>query len=268
MFIGAGMLIVPSGQTATYTTDQQNAAAEVYRIATSTTREQRGTDGPVRERIKVLQRRIGLSPVDGLIGRGTAKAVAVIHGRPIPGIDISSVTMPTLNPDPGATAPAPAPVPAPAPATVAEGGSAPASQRTPAQTAAQQLYDYVMSTPRERRDEQRVRNLQTAIGVEADGRVGNETGNRVFALIVRRIPGTERPLSQSAPSPTRTIVRTPSSPEQPMSDLSLLSGAQGSLVGQDDIGSFFERNKTAIIATSAVLVAGGLVALYFGTRED
>jgi len=264
MFIGAGMLIVPSGQTATYTTDQRNAAAEVYRIATTTTREQRGTDGPVRERIKVLQRRIGLSPVDGLIGRGTAKAVAVIHGRPIPGIDISSVTMPTLNPDPGATAP----VPATAPAPVAEGGSAPASQRTAAQTAAQDLYDYVMSTPRERRDEQRVRNLQTAIGVEADGRVGYQTGSRVFALIGRRIPGTERPLSQSAPSPTRTIVRAPSSPEQPMGDLSLLSGAQGSLVGQDDIGSFFERNKTAIIATSAVLVAGGLVALYFGTRED
>jgi hypothetical protein len=114
----------------------------------------------------------------------------------------------------------------------------------------------------------RVRGLQRAIGVDPDGRVGNQTGNRVFELIGRRIPGTERPLSQSAPSPTRTIARSPSAPERPVGDLSLLSGAQGSLVGQDDIGSFFERNKVAIIATSAVLVVGGIVAVYLGTRED
>ena len=267
MFIGAGMLIVPSGQTAMYTTDQRNAAAEVYRIATTTTREQRVSR---REEIKALQRRIGFTgdDVDGLIGGKTAKAVAAIHGTSIPGIDIRNVAMPTLNPQPGATAPAPTPAPAP----IAEGGSAPASQRTAAQTAAQmaaqQLYDYVMSTPRERRDEQRVRSLQSAIGVVPDGRVGNQTGNRVFDLIGRRIPGTERPLSQPAPSPTRTIVRAPSAPDQPVVDLSPLSGAQGSLVGQDDIGSFFERNKVAIIATSAVLVVGGIVAVYLGTRED
>ena len=261
MFIGAGMLIVPSGQTVTYALDQRNAAAEVYRIATTTTREQRGTEGsPVRERIKALQRRIGLSPADGLIGRGTAKAVAVIHGTAIPGIDIRNVAMPTLNPQPGATAPAPAPV--------ADGGSAPDSQRTAEQRAAQELYDYVMSTPVSGRSMDRVRGLQRAIGVDPDGRVGNQTGDRVFELIGRRIPGTERPLSQSTPSPTRTIVRAPSAPERPVSDLSLLSGAQGSLVGQDDIGSFFERNKVAIIATSAVLVVGGIVAVYLGTRED
>ena len=260
MFIASGMLVVPSGQT--YTPDQVAAAREIFRIATTTTVAQRSA---MRDRIISLQRRLGLSGADGLIGRQTAKAVAVVHGTPIPGIDISGVAMPTLNPETGAT-------PAPTPASTSE-------TRTPAvatqgdeaaRRAAQELYDYVMRTSPAQRDRARVRSLQTAIGVDSDGRVGPATGNRVFELIGRRIPGTEGDARTS--TATRTIVRSPSVVERlsdPSPDgSSILSQAQGSLAGQDDVGAFFERNKVAIIATGAVLVLGGVAAVYFATRED
>lgn len=262
MFIASGMLVVPSGQAA-YTSDQVAAAREIFRIATTTTVAQRSS---MRDRIISLQRRLGLSGADGLIGRQTAKAVSVVHGTPIPGIDITGVAMPTLDPQLGAT-PAPASTSTPEARTSAvapQGDDA-------ARRAAQELYDYVMRTSPAQRDRARVGRLQTAIGVDADGRVGPETGNRVFELIGRRIPGTEGDARTS--TSTRTIVRSPSvverSSEGSSEGSSVFSQAQGSLVGStDDLGSFFERHKVAVIATSAVLVLGGVAAVYFATRED
>lgn len=261
MFIASGMLVVPSGQTS-YTPDQIAAAREIFRIATTTTVAQRSA---MRDRIISLQRRLGLSGADGLIGRQTAKAVSVVHGSAIPGIDISGVAMPALNPQSGGSAPAPVQ----GGSAPAHGGStsAPVSQGDePARRAAQELFEYVTSTPVANRDRARVERLQTAIGVDADGKVGPATGNRVFELISRRIPGTEG--SARTSTATRTIVRSPSVVERSPEGSSIFSQAQGSLAGQDDVGAFFERNKVAIIATGAVLVLGGVAAVYFATRED
>lgn len=276
MFIASGMLVVPSGQT--YTPDQVAAATRLYTIARTTDRD---TNRPrFAAEIASLQRRMGLngpdgSPTapDGKIGKTTAKVVATLY-RPIPGIDISGVQMPTLNPQPGAT-PATTPAPAshggPAPAT-AQGGtaSAPAQGDEAARRAARELYDYVMRTSPAQRDRNLVQRLQTAIGVADDGKVGPETGNRVFELIGLRIPGTQGDARTS--TATRTIVRSPSVVERssdPSPDgSSIFSQAQGSLAGQDDVGAFFERNKVAIIATGAVILLGGVAAVYFATRED
>lgn len=268
MFIVSGMLVVPSGQTAyTPTPDQVAAATRLHRIATTTDSR---TDRPrYASEIASLQRRMGLTDregpaaADGKIGKTTAKVVAELY-RPIPGIDIRGVAMPTLSPQPEQTT-----ATAPAPASTSEARtSAEAPQgEDAARRAARQLYDYVMRTSPAQRNRDFVKGLQTAIGVDPDGKVGPETGNRVFRLIGLRIPGTEGDARTS--TSTRTIVRSPSVVERSSEGSSVFSQAQGSLVGStDDLGSFFERNKVAVIATGAVLVLGGIAAVYFATRED
>jgi hypothetical protein len=82
-----------------------------------------------------------------------------------------------------------------------------------AASSARELHQYISTTPANRRDRERVRRLQQAIGVSADGLFGQGTATKIFELTGLRLPGFTYPQQGQPGQPGQS--KQPGQPGQP-----------------------------------------------------